>query len=486
MSCRRSPDIRPAVKLNIRERMRRSQGSRRLVFQPDTRSKPSSSFASNRGISAGSSWRSPSIVTTMPPPACSKPAISATALPKFRRRRTTRTSSFRACRRVSAENVPSVEPSSTKIASQGRSSGSSADRSSSRSRATLRSSSCTGTTTEIVSALTASPPAVTAVAYASPVPELLSIEDALARILERVRPLPSETIPIEEAAGRVLAEDVPAVVDLPPFPSSAMDGFAVRAADTPGKLPVVARIAAGVPAPRALAPGEAMAIATGGVVPEGADSVIPIEYVVDRDNEVEITSAVGQDDNVRPKGGDVTAGDVVVSSGARLHAAQIGALAAAGLAEIVCARRPRVAILATGTELRRPGEVLGPGEVYEANGVLLAAALASAGAAMERLPAVADDEAAHRDALERGLQADVLVTSGGVSVGPHDLVRGLLRELGAEEVFWGVAVKPGKPLAFGARGRTLVFGLPGNPVSSLVGCELFVRPAVLALQGAAE
>jgi len=136
--------------------------------------------------------------------------------------------------------------------------------------------------------------------------------------------------------------------------------------------------------------------------------------------------------------------------------------------------------------LRRPGEPLGPGQVYEANGVLLAAALAAAGAELDILPSVVDDDAALRSALEVGLLADVLVTSGGVSVGPHDLVRGLLRELGVEEVFWGVAVKPGKPVTFAARERTLVFGLPGNPVSSLVGCELFVRPAVLALQGAEE
>ncbi|HEX7145111.1 MAG TPA: gephyrin-like molybdotransferase Glp [Gaiellaceae bacterium] len=314
--------------------------------------------------------------------------------------------------------------------------------------------------------------------------ELLSLEEALKRILERVTPLEPEAVPLAAAAGRVLAEDARAVVDLPPFPSSAMDGFAVRSEDTPGRLPVVARIAAGRPAPRPLELGEAMAIATGGVVPAGADSVIPLEYVVDHDNEVEIPTAVVQGDNVRPRGGDVAAGDVVVPHGARLRAAQIGALAAAGLDGVVVARRPRVAVLATGTELRRPGETLGPGEVYEANGVLLATALASAGADVDTLPAVADDESSHRDALERGLAADVLVTSGGVSVGPHDLVRRILAELGVEEVFWGVAVKPGKPLAFGVRGSTLVFGLPGNPVSSLVGAEVFVRPALLALQGA--
>jgi molybdopterin molybdotransferase len=143
-----------------------------------------------------------------------------------------------------------------------------------------------------------------------------------------------------------------------------------------------------------------------------------------------------------------------------------------------------VAVLATGSELRRAGEALSPGQVYEANSVLLSASFVSAGAEVEQLPAVADDEASHRSALERGLDADVLVTSGGVSVGPHDLVRAVLSDLGVEEIFWGVAVKPGKPLAFGIRRKTLVFGLPGNPVSSLVGAEIFVRPALLALQGA--
>jgi molybdopterin molybdotransferase len=314
--------------------------------------------------------------------------------------------------------------------------------------------------------------------------DLISLEEALARIFEQVRPLDAEPVPLAAAAGRVIAEDARSGVDLPPFASSAMDGFAVRSSDTPGRLSIVARIAAGVPAPRALVPGEAMGIATGGVVPDGADAVIPIEYVVESDNGVEIEQTVGQGDNVRPRGSDVSAGDVVVSQGSRLGPAQVGALAAAGLVEVSAARRPRVVVLATGTELRRPGEPLRPGEVYEANGVLLATAFASAGAEVETLPTVADDAAAHRRALESGLEADVLVTSGGVSVGPHDLVRGLLAELGVEEVFWGLAVKPGKPLAFGVRGSTLVFGLPGNPVSSLVGAEVFVRPALLALQGA--
>jgi len=314
--------------------------------------------------------------------------------------------------------------------------------------------------------------------------DLISLEEALARIFEQVRPLDAEPVPLAAAAGRVIAEDARSPVDLPPFASSAMDGFAVRSGDTPGRLPIVARIAAGVPAPRALEPGQAMGIATGGVVPDGADAVIPIEYVVEIDNNVEIEQVVGQGDNVRPRGSDVSAGDLVVAQGSRLGPAQIGALAAAGLVEVSATQRPHVVVLATGTELRRPGEPLGPGEVYEANGVLLATAFASAGADVEILATVADDASAHRRALESGLAADVLVTSGGVSVGPHDLVRGLLAELGVEEIFWGVAVKPGKPLAFGVRGSTLVFGLPGNPVSSLVGAEVFVRPALLALQGA--
>jgi molybdopterin molybdotransferase len=318
------------------------------------------------------------------------------------------------------------------------------------------------------------------------VADFLSIDEALERILARARPLESEAVPLEVAAGRVLAEPALAAVDLPPFPSSAMDGYALRAVDVPGTLPVVERIAAGRPADRPLAPGEAAAIATGGVVPDGADAVVPVEYVVERDNSVEVSAAVDVGANVRPRGGDVRAGEVVLPVGARLGPAQIGALAAAGVAAVVCARRPRATVLTTGTELRPPGERLSPGQIYESNGPMLEAQLRSAGAEVERLPPVEDDPAAHRHALERALEADVVVTTGGVSVGPHDLVREIEADLGVEEVFWRVAVKPGKPISFGVRGATLVFGLPGNPVSSLVGFELFVRPALAALQGAAD
>jgi molybdopterin molybdotransferase len=320
----------------------------------------------------------------------------------------------------------------------------------------------------------------------TPVEEILALGEAQALVLGRVRPLEAETLPLADAAGRFLAEPARALVDLPPFRSSAMDGYALRSGETPGRLPVAVRIAAGAPSPRPLEAGEAMGIATGGLVPEGADAVIQHERVVETDNAIEVGEPVAQGANIREPGRDVAAGSVVADAGTRLGPAQIGALAAAGVAEVVCARRPRIAVLTTGTELREPGSELAPGEVYEANGVMLAAQLASAGAEVTRLASVADDEDAHRRALETGLELDVLVTSGGVSVGPHDLVRRIEAELGVEEVFWRVAVRPGKPVSFGVKGQTLVFGLPGNPVSTLVGCELFVRPAVLALQGAAD
>src|SRR5262245_20153365 len=312
---------------------------------------------------------------------------------------------------------------------------------------------------------------------------LLSIDEALARVLARARPLESERVPLAEAAERVLAEDVVARVDLPPFASSAMDGFAIRAADVPGRLPVVHRIAAGLPAERALRDGEAMEISTGGAVPDGADSVVQIELVVEKDNEIEVAAPVRVGANVRPPGGDIRAGDPLLGAGTALGDDQVGAIAAAGVTEVSCARRPSVTVLSTGTELRQPGVPLGPGQIYESNGPMLAAALGVAGALVAVIPPVLDDEDAHREALARGLEADVLVTSGGVSVGPHDLVRRVLSELGVREDFWGVSVRPGKPLAFGSRDDTLVFGLPGNPVSALVGVELFVRPALRALQG---
>jgi len=319
------------------------------------------------------------------------------------------------------------------------------------------------------------------------VPELISISEAQRRVIERVKPLDAERVPIERAAGRVLAEPAVAVVDLPPFPSSAMDGYALRSADTaaaPVTLPVVARIPAGAPAGRPLGAGEAMAIATGGAVPEGADAVVPLEHVEEAAEGLSVREPVAAGANVRDRGGDVRAGDEVLGPGVVLGPGQVGALGAAGVSEVRCAKRPRVGILVTGDELRQPGEPLAAGQIYESNGLLLATALQLAGAVPAQLGVVADDEEEHRRTIERALLGfDMLVTTGGASVGPHDLVRKVQAELRVEEVFWGVAVKPGKPVAFGVRRDHLVFNLPGNPVSVLATFELFVRPAVNALLG---
>jgi molybdopterin molybdotransferase len=316
---------------------------------------------------------------------------------------------------------------------------------------------------------------------------LISVVEAQRLVLERATPLEAERVPIERATGRVLAEPALAAADLPPFRNSAMDGYALRSAETESgsvTLPVVARIAAGSPAPRPLRPGEAMAIATGGAVPEGADAVVPIEVVEQKEGGVVVRAPVKGGANVRERGGDVRAGEVVLEPGAVLGPGQIGALAAAGVAEVRCAKRPRVGILVTGSELRQPGEVLGPGQIYESNGLLLAAALQRAGAVPAQLGVVADTEEEHRRAIERALLGfDMLVTTGGASVGPHDLVRKVQADLRVEEVFWGVAMKPGKPVAFGVRRGHLVFNLPGNPVSVLATFELLVRPAVNALAG---
>jgi molybdopterin molybdotransferase len=317
--------------------------------------------------------------------------------------------------------------------------------------------------------------------------QLISVAEAQRIVLEHAKRLDPERVPIERAAGRVLADPVRARVDLPPFHSSAMDGYAVRSADTaaaPVRLPVVDRIAAGAPATRDLEAGEAMEISTGGAVPEGADAVVPLELVQEREGEIAVGEPVPSGAHVRERGGDATTGDVVLEPGARLGPGQVAALAAAGVSEIQCSKRPRVGIIVTGSELRQPGEPLRPGEIYESNGLLLATAFQLAGAVPAQLGVVADDAGELERAMERALLGfDMLVTSGGASVGPHDLVRATLEKLRVEERFWGVAVKPGKPVAFGTRRDHLVFNLPGNPVSVLVTFELFVRPAVNALLG---
>ncbi|MGH3128090.1 MAG: molybdopterin molybdotransferase MoeA, partial [Gaiellaceae bacterium] len=228
--------------------------------------------------------------------------------------------------------------------------------------------------------------------------ELLTVDDALARIVETAKPLATETVTVAAAVGRVLREPARARVDLPPFPSSAMDGFAVRAADIPGELPVAFEIPAGSSPPGPLPQGAAAAISTGGMVPDGADAVVPVELVTEHGGRVAIAGQATSGQHVRPRGGDVRDGDVVVDAGMILGPAQIGALAASGIAEVVCAAQPRVAVLATGSELRSAGEALAAGQIYESNRAMLAATLARIGAEVDVLPVVEDDEAAHRAA----------------------------------------------------------------------------------------
>jgi molybdopterin molybdotransferase len=316
--------------------------------------------------------------------------------------------------------------------------------------------------------------------------ELLSIDEALELVLARVLPLPVQDVALGEAYDRFLARDLTASIDLPPFANSAMDGFALRASDTPGQLRLVGESAAGAPYTGELAPGEAIVISTGAVVPAQADAVVQLEVVQRDDHAVTVSDTVEVGNFIRYAGSDIRAGEPMLAAGTRIAPAQIGAAAAVGLGTLPCRRRPQVAVLTTGTELRPPGEELGDGEIFDANGPMLEAALRTSGAEQHRIPAAADTVEAHRAALEQALEHDVVISSGGVSVGAHDLVRGVGRELGVEEVFWRVAMRPGKPIAFGVRGATLVFGLPGNPVSTLVGFELFVRPALRALQGAPE
>jgi len=317
--------------------------------------------------------------------------------------------------------------------------------------------------------------------------DLLPIDEALAVVAAQIVPLEVERARLEHAHGRFLAEDLTAELDLPPFPNSAMDGFAIRARDTPGTLAVIGESAAGRPyAGARLAAGQAVGISTGAVLPDGADAVVPVEDVDGGDEEITVGRAVLRGNHIREPGSDIVRGAPLMSAGTRIGPAQIGAAAAVGLRELPVRRLPRVAVLTTGTELRPLGAKLGPGEIYDSNGPMLATALRTAGGVAEPIGAAADTPEAHREALKRALEHDVVISSGGVSVGSHDLVREIGRELGVRELFWRIALRPGKPLTFGVRDRTLVFGLPGNPVSTLVCFELFVRPALLSLQGAPE
>jgi molybdopterin molybdotransferase len=339
------------------------------------------------------------------------------------------------------------------------------------------------------------------------VTDLISIAEARRRVLDAVTRLGDEDVSLDLALGRVLAEDVTSAIDVPPFDSSGMDGYAVVAG--PGsELEVIDEARAGHPASEAVRPGAAVQISTGAALPEGASAVVPVENTEDAS-----TSGAGADAsasgapasagsgaaparvrvpateagaNIRRAGEDVRSGDVVVPAGTVLGAAELGVAASVGRGALRCALRPRVAVLATGDELTPPGEPLAPGRIYGSNGFALGAQVERAGAALTGRTTVPDTPEGTREAIRDALdEADVVIVSGGVSVGPHDHVKDALRELGVEEHFWGVRLRPGKPTWFGTRNGTLAFGLPGNPVSAMVTFQLFARPALAALQGAA-
>lgn len=310
-----------------------------------------------------------------------------------------------------------------------------------------------------------------------------SIAEASARIQALIARLPAEDVALDEADGRILAGPIVAARALPGFDHAAMDGFAVRAAELPATVPVVGAVAAGARAPAALGAGTAVRIMTGAPLPPGADAVVMFEDARDAGATVELpVTAVGS--HVRRVGEDVAIGDEVIAAGTRLGPGELTVAAALGCATVAVARRPRVAILATGDELRPVGATLGLGEVVDSSAYGLRAAVRAAGGAPEYLGVIVDDRAATAAAIARALAADVVLTTGGVSAGDHDHVRGALGDAGVTLDFWKVALRPGKPLAVGRRGATTVFALPGNPVSSWSSFELFVRPALLAMQGA--
>jgi molybdopterin molybdotransferase len=318
----------------------------------------------------------------------------------------------------------------------------------------------------------------------------IEVEAARREVLARVRPMPSEEVGLGEALGRRLAADAVADSPFQPFDNSAMDGFAVRAADVAGAsaespvaLAIVDESRAGRPAERSLGAGEAIAISTGAMLPAGADAVVRVEDTERDGGQVVIHATVVADINVRRAGEDIAAGETVVRAGSELGPAELGALATIGLDPAPVHRRPRVAVVSSGDELTPPGRPLAPGGIRDSNSRTVPALARLAGAEVVSVDWTPDEPEGTRAALWRALEADVAIVCGGVSVGEHDHVKAALADLGAEEVFWRVALKPGGPTWFGTRGETLVFGLPGNPVSVMVTFLTFVRPALIALAG---
>jgi molybdopterin molybdotransferase len=316
---------------------------------------------------------------------------------------------------------------------------------------------------------------------------MLEFSDARRQILAAAQALESESVPLANAAGRVLAEDLRASTPLPPFDYSAMDGYALRSADVngnaPWELPVNGQCRAG-DTPTALVAGSALRIFTGAPLPSGADAVIIQENVTRTESGIRFSQPVTALENVRRAGEDLASGAIGIKAGTRLGPFQLGLAAALDRSSVRVSKRPRIALVPTGNELRSPGSAARPGSIPESNSVALMALCAAAGAEARLCPHLADDTATAAAVFRELLgTCDLLVTVGGVSVGDHDIVRPALSEAGATLEFWKVALKPGKPLTFGRAGHTLILGLPGNPVSAQLTFALFGMPLLRALQG---
>jgi molybdopterin molybdotransferase len=314
---------------------------------------------------------------------------------------------------------------------------------------------------------------------------LLTEQETLQRILDATQTLAAEELPLGQAGDRILATTTFAKIALPAFNNSSMDGYAVIAREVrPGaRLTVVGEQSAGLDQQLRVESGRAVRIFTGAPLPEGADAVLMQEDAERVENEIIARAELHSGENVRVRGGDLCEGQKIAEAGARLNAQRLGLFASQGLSRVSVYRRPLVSIVVTGSELRKLGETLGPGEIYETNGIMLAELIRQSGAVPIQFDPVPDEEEAHLQNLSEALRSDVLVVAGGVSVGEKDLVKPMLRKLGAEIALWRVAVRPGKPFLFGRLGGKLIFGLPGNPVSAYVTFLLFVRPALLRLQG---
>ena len=312
-----------------------------------------------------------------------------------------------------------------------------------------------------------------------------TFEQARHLILENVAPLGTEDVELLEGIGRVFAEDLAAPWNMPLCDNSAMDGYAVRAADCreAAKLQITGFVPAGSLAAAALAPGCAVKVMTGAPIPAGCDAVVPLENARERDGYVQMAGPVPGNQNIRFTGEDIRCGEVIVASGTVLRPPEISALASCGKTRVLVYRCPQVAILSTGDELIEVGQPPVQGKVVDSNGISLAAAVRECGAIPVLLGIARDDHASHIEKMALGLRADVFVTSAGVSVGERDLVREVLASLGVKPIFYGVDMRPGSPTFFGLKDRTPVFCLPGNPVASMIVFEEFVRPALLKMLG---